>query len=125
MSKREIKFKLVFERHGHISGVDAPDYVFIVKTLDQIAESSYVGYFDNESYYTLKEVLQYTGLTDKNGVEIYESDKLQSPNTTEWIVRRNNEHACFEAHSHNVVMSPIDNLNCVVIGNIHENPELI
>ena len=47
---------LTFDKHGHISGVNAPDKVVIMKTLDQFAESGYNGNFDNDSYYTLESI---------------------------------------------------------------------
>lgn len=70
-------------------------------------------------------VMQFTGLKDKNGEEIYEFDIIQSPNTTIWTVEWNNEHSCFQAISGSVIMSPIDNINCQIIGNSFENPELL
>ena len=72
-------------------------------------------------------VMQFTGLKDKNGVEIYESDRLKDHSGYIWIVFWYNDHACFGVKSveNNVSSEIIDNENMEVIGNIYQNPELL
>jgi len=81
--------------------------------------------------------MQFTGLKDKNGVEICEGDIVayemsNSKNggkyiMINWVIRWCDEEACFEVFDSLIGNSfECDFLcNSEVIGNIHENPELL
>jgi len=65
-------------------------------------------------------LMQYTGLKDKNGKEIYEGDIIQRGTTVSDIVFENCGFKLRKGNSVCDVIKPFE-----VIGNIYENPELL
>ncbi|MCP4700502.1 MAG: hypothetical protein GY862_27170 [Gammaproteobacteria bacterium] len=134
---REIKFRGMSKRTGKFvygcyikTDVDAPAIVFGDGEQEEVRPDT---------------VGQFTGLRDKNGVEIYGGDLMRAfkPNTSLWPddlieVRWHDGRACWAYWVHrfnhwatgkgDVPMVIGENRSgrwCEVIGNIHENPELL
>ena len=72
------------------------------------------------------EVMQFTGLHDKNGKEIWEGDIVQSKGRIAEVQWREHQ-ACFLAWSgFNPSSFYLSNdLKCEVLGNVYENPKLL
>ena len=75
-------------------------------------------------------LMQYTGLHDKNGKEIYGDDIIKDPEGALFIVTWDYHNPGFflkstEDDEYNVEMIYILNNDVEVIGNIYENPELL
>ena len=130
---REIKFRAI-DSHSDkwVYGLPAAD----TETVDYSEISSlFVGATENEDCY-LSEIIpgtlcQYTGLKDNNGKEIYEGDIVRTALGYTQKVIWSDMYAAFVA-----VYKDKDRLNrssmpyrvdCTdeIVGNIHENPELL
>ena len=81
----------------------------------------------------LETVGQFTGLTDKNGVKIFEGDivTVENPNISDdeyGIVKFDNDGAMFIVEFDTFTVdfgNNIDGNQCEIIGNIFDNPELL
>lgn len=79
------------------------------------------------------ELEQYTGLKDKNGVEIYEGDIVQYGEDRDFIFVVIFKYGCFYAHNilgekfmtDSLLGSLVMSEKVSVIGNIHENADLL
>lgn len=85
-----------------------------------------IGYIDNDSeiraeYVSPETIGQYIGLKDKNGNKIFEGDFVQYDNKDVGYVGYAN--GAFYIKAENITNEWIPQ-NLVVIGNIHDNPEL-
>jgi uncharacterized phage protein (TIGR01671 family) len=75
--------------------------------------------------------LQYTGLKDKNGVEIYDGDVLSGFPHGTVAVKWDNDYGCFTCYDkktdYGLFGSELDNCkdSWEVIGNIYEKPKLL
>ena len=82
---------------------------------------------DNFNEVIPETVGQYTGLTDKNGTKIFEGDILHAAQG-DFVVRWS-ESICSFVAGEKEKMQPCMNSgtmkHCEVIGNIHDNPELL
>lgn len=105
---REIKFRAWDTETNEMS------YDFLAKGWLRVGiESPYV------------ELMQYTGLKDKNGAEVYDRDIISYTNqlnrTRKFIVHWSKEDASYDFGGIRVMYA----INGEVIGNIYENPELL
>ena len=123
---RELKFRVLYDlptledKHNKVPYTPYWHYFEVCSTID---------WFRCEN--AEKTIGQYTGLKDKNGVEIYEDDIAQGKSGS-GVVDYSERGTRFGIHTtkpHYICGTPVSKyyslIGCEVIGNIHENPQLL
>lgn len=158
---RVIKFRAWSPSYRMMFSAEFDPYEFMFSFIDgELSFSSLIGRYGDGGYriYNMEKeneaiFMQYTGIKDVNGIEIYEGDIILHLDTdwpsnsndnkpliqylreisTKCIIKYNEEYACFEAYykgiyedwtsSSSLFVQPFGRLE--VIGNIYENQELL
>lgn len=126
--EREIKFRGIYN-YDFIYGY----YVADQKEHHRIYLRPFEGATSNTYYFVKPETVgQFTGLLDRNGKEIYEGDIVTASSSLEYIGKKvtglikYNTHAgsfAIEMKEFGVIICNVYDIE--VIGNIHQNPELL
>lgn len=135
---REIKFRAYDKEVEKMTYFDDEDYLYnypFILQLKQVfkKDSNYDDYedFEYEDVTDKVELMEYTGLHDKNGKEIYEGDIVKYRDSRgQHIEKVIFDKGCFYAGMHwgsstRVAPKLINTRITEVIGNIYDNPELL
>ena len=109
------------------SGDEGNDWIVFTSDKQTLQDSTH--HFENPYFGQQLKIMEYTGLKDKNGKEIYEGDvtKHHSHNTiSKWIYSsRYLQFMSLESDGTHRYYFDIDKDKLEVIGNIYQNPELM
>ena len=146
---REIKFRVWDNKKKKMLHQKSGDFVMTIRkgiSISFLVGDKYARVMSRKPI--CYKLMQYTGLNDKKGKEIYEGDILRFPPTDDWgkinytsfeVFHHDgdcaNQHIGFQMnrnHHHGCVCGgtipnflPKSTKQMIIIGNIHENPELL
>lgn len=128
---REYKFRVWDEKNREMQPCGIGDNGHVTVWKDEESALYCVGVVNEGSSSIIRDidVMQYTGLKDKHGVEIYEGDILSHNNYSlrtviyeekyaRYMFKQLNDHTYYKINNFQLV-------EIEVIGNIYENPELL
>ncbi|WP_145437983.1 YopX family protein [Staphylococcus hominis] len=123
-----IKFRVWDKEENKMHKVKTIEFSRRGARIIHLAEVNSNGKGDHKRWHSSVELMQSTGLKDKNGVEIYEGDIIKTQDgsygpTKIFVVKRNNSNGGFHPMTDYDVGYHTE-LNWV-IGNIHQNPDLL
>ena len=124
---REIKFRAWDDENSEFCSVSNYGWNFVFDKSEDSLKNGHYHYILENGYYPEVILMQYTGLKDKNGVEIYEGDIVHIDMYNEisiceldkkgfWKLQRDGSYDYVSDYEH---------FQIKVIGNIYENPELL
>jgi len=126
--EREIKFR-VFRKSDRL--MRYLDNQMFLHSGGAVGWTENEGYIDDSPNYDEDfALMQYTGLKDKNGKEIYEGDIILTDQVVEWVddsnARPDQERGCYGIQNGKYNLSAYrEQEDFEVIGNVYENPELV
>ena len=112
--------------------VNRREWVYSTESFVQTDEGICMGLYNEEKDVIPDTVGQFTGLYDKDGKEIYEGDILQLKysdgsyhSSSVYYAQQKGYWAVDVSINERIILGYIDRTKLVVIGNIHDNPELL
>jgi uncharacterized phage protein (TIGR01671 family) len=131
---REIKFRLYSTEEEEMFFNENIVNIDLVCNFARIENERFKGFFDfGEGEESI--LMQYTGLKDKNGKEIYEGDILKLFNDVDYIMKpgyakivfEDGAFCCkhFKYGTEYLANMDVSDMDITVAGNIYENPNLL